>query len=72
MSDPLQFTWESTPSLWRCYYDPEGPQGFGRTKEQALLSLFECCDGHHSEAILAGAIVAAIPETHSADSGLKP
>ena len=58
MSDPLQFTYESTPDAWRCCYDPEGPQGFGKTKDEALFDLWLSCDG--DEEPLMKAIVAAL------------
>lgn len=70
MSDPLTFTWESTPALWRCYYDPEGPNGFGKTRETALTELLWICDGEsHREELLIGAIVAAIPEPPARSGG---
>lgn len=61
MSDPLQFTYESMPALWLCYYDPEGPVGHGKTKAEALGDLFDMCDDDHGGPLLLGAIVAAIP-----------
>lgn len=61
--DPLIFIWESTPARWACYYDPEGPVGFGKTKEAAVRELIEDTDGDEfKETMLAAAIVAAIPK----------
>ena len=61
MSDPLTFSWQSTPASWACYYDPEGPVGFGKTKEAALRELIEDIDGDEfQETMLAGAVVAAV------------
>lgn len=67
MSDPLKFTWESMPAIWRCYYDPEGPCGEGKTKAKALEDLWSMCDDEtgHREALLWGAIVASIPDVPS-------
>lgn len=67
MSDPLQFTYESTPDAWRCYYDPEGPQGFGKTKDEALFDLWLSCG---EEEPLMKAIVAAL-ETKPVPAGWK-
>jgi predicted RNase H-like HicB family nuclease len=58
--DPLQFEYHSTPDAWACYYDPEGPVGYGKTREKALEELYELCDHPHGEAMLWGSIVAAI------------
>ena len=63
MSDPLQFSYQSTPDLWACYYDPEGNVGYGKTKDEALFDLWLACDTTGgSEEQLMKAIVAAIPE----------
>ena len=63
MSAPLQFTYESTPALWRCNWDPEGPEGFGKTKDEALFDLWLSCDGE--EEPLMKAIVAALERLES-------
>lgn len=62
MNDPLIFSYQSTPALWACYYDPEGPSGMGKTKEEALFDLWLSCDDEKGlrEEMLMGAIVAAI------------
>ena len=61
MNDPMTFSWQSTPASWACYYDPEGPVGFGKTKEAALRELIADTDGDEfQETMLAGAIVAAV------------
>lgn len=51
MSDPLQIVFEDTPQLWRAYYDPEGIQGFGKTREAARMDLLEQTDERWSEAL---------------------
>jgi hypothetical protein len=68
VSDPLRFTYESTPGAWRCYYDPEGPQGFGKTKDEALFDLWLSCG---EEEPLMKAIVAALAPLPQ-DSAPKP
>ena len=63
MNDPMTFSWQSTPASWACYYDPEGPVGFGKTKEAALRELIEDTDGDEfKETMLAGASVAAVAD----------
>ena len=68
--DPLQFEYHSTPDAWACYYDPEGPSGYGKTKEMALEDLIHQCDNEHTIGLLAGAIWAAIdkPERELAEA----
>lgn len=59
--DPLRF--EPNPiGEWGCYWDPEGPIGYGKTKAKALSDLFDQCDDAdgHAQDMLAGAIVAAL------------
>lgn len=68
MSDPLQFSYQSTPALWACYYDPEGSVGYGKTKDEALFDLWLGCDCDGDEEPLMKAIVAAI-EGHSQGNG---
>ena len=68
MSDPLQFSYQSTPDLWACYWDPEGPSGLGKTKEAALFDLLWMCDDDHRGMLLAGSIVAAISPPRQGDS----
>lgn len=60
MNDPLKFFYESTPAIWACYYDPEGPVGRSKSKTGALGDLIDQCDDDHRGALLLGAIVAAI------------
>jgi hypothetical protein len=67
VSDPLRFTYESTPGAWRCYYDPEGPQGFGKTKDEALFDLWLSCGEEES---LMKAIVAALAPLPQDPSGV--
>jgi hypothetical protein len=62
-SDPLRFTWESTPAVWACWWDPEGPCGYGKSREKALGALIESCDDDHFGPLLLEAIVAAISPT---------
>lgn len=51
MTTYATLTWESTPALWRAYTDPEGEQGFGKTKEEALDELIEqICEGMRESA----------------------
>ena len=59
-ADPVYFSWESTPALWRCCFDPEGPSGFGKTKEIALGELIDLCDNDRRGPHLLQALVAAI------------
>lgn len=66
MNDPLRFEWQSTPACWSCYYDPEGPSGMGKTKEEALEDLWDSCDDEHRADMLLGAIVAAIENPNPA------
>lgn len=59
--DPLRF--EPNPiGEWGCYWDPEGPIGYGKTKAKALSDLIDQCDDAdgHAQDMLAGAIVAAL------------
>jgi hypothetical protein len=51
------FTWESTPAVWRCCYDPEGLSGFGATKADALTDLVMQIDDLPRTRLLAHAIV---------------
>lgn len=44
----IEYTWQSTPQLWMamregycCCPECRPPQGFGRTKEEALRELME-------------------------------
>ena len=60
MSDPLRFEYQSTPAEWACYWNPEGPVGYGKTKEAALGNLMDFCDDENGPVDLMAAIVAAI------------
>jgi hypothetical protein len=52
------------------YYDPEGPVGRGKTKEDALHDLIIwCIEDDHMERLVMGSIVAAIAPEKSARGG---
>lgn len=66
MSDTLRI--ETDYCGFTAYYDPEGPIGRGKTREEALVDLLESCDNLHRTTLLAGSIVALMP-TKVMDSG---
>lgn len=59
MSDTLRI--ETDYCGFTAYYDPEGPIGRGKTREEALVDLLESCDNLHRTTLLAGSIVALMP-----------
>lgn len=42
--DKLTFSWQSTPQLWMAYTDPEGANGVGKTRGEAVMDLLDTVD----------------------------
>lgn len=58
--DPLVLS--SNIMGWRCYWDPEGPYGEGKTQEAAVMDLMYQCEDDAIIKLFAKAVLGGIKE----------